>query len=757
MSLSSALEDSSRACEGAATALAHLLRSRVNKPNAPADCVAAFQEAQAFAITVRAVMDEAKPILHLLPPDAACVGKNSILSSSPMDVCNGFDAITVILINLLDISNEAILSVAATFSRWVVSPLPAAGTFDRMTTHHNQLRGMYGILHLAGKISGFISDSSKTLFASVNENGTDSENSPSKWRSAIKLDDFYGRHFGFHYTPEMRNVLRIVNIVRSSVHRSHNKNDGTPQVFKNVAMLGWGWIYSNMVIMNNLGVSIDGVTQIGADSDENTMTIERLRKFMNMVEEPLVTSMSGLTSADVTVNSTFSIPPPGATGGLESSDRSDDALQDVLTLIVDSVKVRVMSSKGRPLDLSLERLDKMKLSSEKSSRVMTERGNSDNKVEKTLRQTIEIRPEGESKDQGQVKVTQEATLVETKNGTVVRNDDVLSKKATSAPPSFIPGPSGAVSAVVDNSYLATTIKSEFKRLQSNMSNLLGIEEKKPAKALIMYFHGGGFVSQSSEAHSVYLKEWCSAIEDAVIFSVDYKLAPEHAYPSAICECVYAYLWALQNASRLGTLAERIVFAGDSAGGNLAVAVALKVNELGIRAADGLCLAYPSLLVTAAWSPSRLLSFFDPLMPLSVLELCQKSYVPEGCDGAKDPFISPLLATDDQLEKLPPVTVICGALDPLLDDTAEFAQRLHDVRDGDLFRVYQKLPHGFLNMIPVNELARDGMWFLGKMIAQYLNISFRSGANSEVKKAAANPNSASQSLETLSVTTAPPLL
>lgn len=719
MSLAESLLASARACEGAATALAHLLRSDAKKSNASVDFVATFQEAQAFAITVRAVLDEAQPILPLLGPNDHCVGKNAITTSSPLDVCNGFDAIVVILINLLDISNEAILSVAAIYSRWLVSPLQATGCYDRMVTHHSQLRGMYGILHLSGKIANHLANPFKSIFANVSDNDPETDIPPSKWRSAIKLDDFYGRHFGFHYTPEMRNVLRIVNIVRGSVHRSHN-TDGTPQVLKNVAMLGWGWIYSNMVIMNNLGVSIDGVTQIGADSQDNVMTIERLRKFMNMVEEPMVTSVGGLTSADVAVNDSFAIPPPNAPGGLESSDASDDALREVLDAITGPVQARVMSFKGRPLDLPSGRNERMRPAPETPSPSNSTRDNVQRSKQRKIQQTIVVPPGDNSKMGPGVKLTQETTAVAETDGVSAKVEAVSKQKATP----LIQGPGGAMSAVVDNSFLATTISKEFRKLQTNVSSFLGMDQKKPARTLIVYFHGGGFVSQSSEAHSVYLREWCSDVPEAVLFSVDYKLAPEHPYPTAVHECLYAYVWALQNASRIGTLAERVVIAGDSAGGNLAVAVALKVNELGIRPADGICIAYPSLLVTMAWSPSRLLSFFDPLMPLSVLELCQKSYIPEGADGAKDPIISPLLASDDELRKLPPFSVICGSLDPLLDDTAEFAQRMHDIRDGDVFRVCQKLPHGFLNMTPVNELAREEMRFLTRSIAKYLNVPFR---------------------------------
>lgn len=82
----------------------------------------------------------------------------------------------------------------------------------------------------------------------------------------------------------------------------------------------------------------------------------------------------------------------------------------------------------------------------------------------------------------------------------------------------------------------------------------------PATALLFHCHGGGFVAQSSKSHEMYLREWAVQL-NIPILSIDYSLAPEAPFPRALEEVFYAYCWALQNCSLLGTTAEKVIFAG----------------------------------------------------------------------------------------------------------------------------------------------------------------------------------------------------
>jgi len=263
-----------------------------------------------------------------------------------------------------------------------------------------------------------------------------------------------------------------------------------------------------------------------------------------------------------------------------------------------------------------------------------------------------------------------------KNGTAGR---LLSSQNRPQGPAVNPDGSSMPTVGEEESPFVTMLKSNgsFRELSTRIDRFLkpGGNGSSLAKGLVVHFHGGGFVSQSSNSHAVYLREWAAYIPDSVIISIDYKLAPEHQYPIALNECLHSYLWAIHNSHQLGTRAERVVLAGDSAGGNFALSVSLKAAALSARRPDGVVLAYPALLVTLAWSPSRILSFFDPLLNAAVLHLCLRSYVPEGADANADPFISPMVAGEEMLRGLPPVSVVTGSLDPLLDDSVMFAHRM----------------------------------------------------------------------------------
>uniref|UniRef100_A0A9J8A9Q4 Hormone-sensitive lipase n=1 Tax=Cyprinus carpio carpio TaxID=630221 RepID=A0A9J8A9Q4_CYPCA len=149
--------------------------------------------------------------------------------------------------------------------------------------------------------------------------------------------------------------------------------------------------------------------------------------------------------------------------------------------------------------------------------------------------------------------------------------------------------------------------------------------------LLIHFHGGGFVAQTSKSHENYLKSWSKELNVPVL-SVDYSLAPEAPFPRALEECFYAYCWALKNCHLLGSTAERVCLVGESAGGNLCITVSMRAMSHGVRVPDGIVAAYPATLLTTDASPSRLLTLIDPLLPLSVLYKCIDAYAGSSCQS-----------------------------------------------------------------------------------------------------------------------------
>ncbi|XP_027226180.2 hormone-sensitive lipase isoform X2 [Penaeus vannamei] len=148
--------------------------------------------------------------------------------------------------------------------------------------------------------------------------------------------------------------------------------------------------------------------------------------------------------------------------------------------------------------------------------------------------------------------------------------------------------------------------------------------------LLIHCHGGGFVTQSTKAQEVFLREWAVGVSVPML-SVDYSLAPEARYPRPLEEVLTVYSWVLNNMELLGTTGKKIVLTGDSAGGNLITGLTIKCLELGIRPPDGLFLAYTPFVFELVPSPARLLAVMDPMLPLGFALRCLKAYagVPSG--------------------------------------------------------------------------------------------------------------------------------
>ncbi|XP_072912105.1 hormone-sensitive lipase [Hemitrygon akajei] len=160
--------------------------------------------------------------------------------------------------------------------------------------------------------------------------------------------------------------------------------------------------------------------------------------------------------------------------------------------------------------------------------------------------------------------------------------------------------------------------------QNHLDKRLKSKVEPRSRFLIVHFHGGGFVAQTSKSHEPYLRSWSHELASPIL-SIDYSLAPEAPFPRALEDCFFAYCWAVKNCHLLGSTGERICLAGDSAGGNLCITVCMQAASYGIRLPDGIMAAYPATLLQATASPSRLLTFIDPLLPLSVLSKCLSAY------------------------------------------------------------------------------------------------------------------------------------
>jgi acetyl esterase len=207
--------------------------------------------------------------------------------------------------------------------------------------------------------------------------------------------------------------------------------------------------------------------------------------------------------------------------------------------------------------------------------------------------------------------------------------------------------------------------------------------------VMIYLHGGGFVLGSLDSHDDICAELCEEAGVDVI-AVDYRLAPEHPFPAAFDDG-----WTVLTA--VAARWPRIILGGDSAGGNLAAALALKARDSGGPPLLGQVLIYPGLggdmsrgsYVTEADAPG--LSTADVI------------YYRDTYRGGGSKYAEPL--RESNFSGLPPAFLVAAGHDPLHDDCADYAQRLTAAGVPAQLRDEPLLVHGFLRARNMSAPAR----------------------------------------------------
>jgi acetyl esterase len=230
---------------------------------------------------------------------------------------------------------------------------------------------------------------------------------------------------------------------------------------------------------------------------------------------------------------------------------------------------------------------------------------------------------------------------------------------------------------------------------------------------IVYFHGGGWVLGDLETHDTLCRHLAIASQ-AVVVAVDYRRAPEHVFPAALDDAFEAFVEICRQAPVLGIDATRVAIAGDSAGGNLAAAVALKTRDSGGPAGAFQCLIYPVL--DCGCDTASYQEFADGYgLTRDKMRFFWRSYA--GDFPGDDPFISPLRA--ESLSGLPPALVVTAEYDVLRDEGEAFAKRLTaaGVRT-ELMRVGGVI-HGFIHYAGAIERGRTVLAEVGRKIGEAL--------------------------------------
>jgi acetyl esterase len=191
----------------------------------------------------------------------------------------------------------------------------------------------------------------------------------------------------------------------------------------------------------------------------------------------------------------------------------------------------------------------------------------------------------------------------------------------------------------------------------------------------------------------------------VVVSVDYRLAPEHKYPAGLDDCVFATRWIVDHASELEGDAKRLAIGGDSAGGNLAAAAALRLRDQGGPPLVGQLLIYPVTDYHTPGTPSYRENAEGYGLTRDTMVWFWDHYLSDASQAA-DPFVSPLRASD--LANLPPALVQTAEYDPLRDEGDAYAAKLQAAGTPATLSRWDGMNHGFLFWVGRVDKAGDAM-------------------------------------------------
>lgn len=229
----------------------------------------------------------------------------------------------------------------------------------------------------------------------------------------------------------------------------------------------------------------------------------------------------------------------------------------------------------------------------------------------------------------------------------------------------------------------------------------------PSSGVVVYFHGGGFCIGSIGLMDNVAREIAHAAR-ATVVSVGYRLAPEDPYPAGLDDCEAITRWAFGHAADLGSSPERVAVAGESAGGTLSAAVALRLRGSGAVDLAGQVLIYPGT-DGDSWKHASRHEFDGIVLTRSAMKMYWNNYS-GGRDLSGDQCAAPLQAAS--VADLPPALVVLGGCDLLRDEGRAYAQRLAKAGVPVDEVCYPGQPHGFVNFgLPAADEAhtRIGAW------------------------------------------------
>ena len=239
-----------------------------------------------------------------------------------------------------------------------------------------------------------------------------------------------------------------------------------------------------------------------------------------------------------------------------------------------------------------------------------------------------------------------------------------------------------------------------------------------ARGVLLYLHGGAFCVHLPNAYRQLAQRLAEATGLRVLVP-DYRLAPEHRYPAGLDDCFACYRWLLD----AGFPPARLVIAGDSAGGNLALAVLMRARDQSLPLPACAALLSPATDLTGSGRSVRLNEASDVLFSRPALGLVQKTYLAD--TAADDPGASPLFGN---WAGLPPLLFHVSSSEMLLDDSLRAAERAQACGGEAEVRVWPDVPHVF-QLIAMLPEARESLAEISTFIAERIasRVSAETGA------------------------------
>jgi acetyl esterase/lipase len=206
-------------------------------------------------------------------------------------------------------------------------------------------------------------------------------------------------------------------------------------------------------------------------------------------------------------------------------------------------------------------------------------------------------------------------------------------------------------------------------------------DKQP---VIYYLHGGGYISGSAKTNRPITVTLARRLKSRV-FALDYRLAPEHRFPAAVEDALAGYRWLIS----LGIDSHRISVAGDSAGGGLALALVMRLRDLGESLPACVACLSPWTDMTGRGNSIIANSERDPMFCAQDIGRYAGVYL--GSQSREDPLASPLLG---DFTGLPPLLIHVGETECLLDDARQAHKKMFAAGRSSQLRIFEGVAHGW---------------------------------------------------------------